>query len=115
MTNRPGKPGKTPTPEEEVTEYRSSSVAPDSHPNFLSLVRGIRNQYLFHKKDANEATNKAKENDRPLHRTPLENAWEHTSTQPDISISGRTISQPNEVFACASPPHMVRPLSFSRV
>ena len=33
-------------PERKSAEYHSSSVAPDSHPNFLSLVRGIRNQYL---------------------------------------------------------------------
>ena len=32
------------TPEEEVGRYRSSSVTPDSLPNFLSLVRGIRTQ-----------------------------------------------------------------------
>ena len=47
-TNQPGKPGKAPTPEGEVAEYRSSSVAPDSHPNFPSLVRGIHKGPVGH-------------------------------------------------------------------
>ena len=33
-------------PKKKSAENHSSAVVPDSHPHFLSLVRGIRNGYL---------------------------------------------------------------------
>ena len=37
---------KKQAPEEEVGRYRSSSVTPDSQPNVLSFVRGIRRELV---------------------------------------------------------------------